>query len=334
MYQPFNFTEWLAIWYSHFDSTNPNGADGENMNHSDISTLNQKFAIAGQLEFVQDAGGLAIARINNAHAQASIALQGAHVMSFQPHGEHPVIWLSPAAKLAPGKSIRGGVPVCWPWFGAHASESGFPAHGFARTVPWQVVASEMLADGSTRVAFELPQSSIPSGQWPHPCRVHNVVTIGQALAVELATGNTGKAAFEIGEALHSYFVISDVDAVRISGLEGAVYLDKVDNMQRKTQAGAITITSEVDRLYVNTETECLIEDAGFKRRIRVAKRGSRSTVVWNPWVEKAAKMGDFGSDSGYRGMVCVESVNAAENVVSIEPGSTHSLAVAYSVEKI
>lgn len=304
------------------------------MSHADIFTLNQQFAIAGQLEFVQDTGGLVIARINNIHAQASIALQGAHVMTFQPRGEHPVIWLSPAAKLAPGKSIRGGVPVCWPWFGPHASESGFPAHGFARTVPWQVVASEALAHGSTRVTFELPQSSIPSGQWPHACRVRNIVTVGKDLTVELVTENTGNSAFEIGEALHTYFVISDVDAARINGLEGAAYLDKVDNMQRKIQAGAVTINTEVDRLYVNTEAECLIEDTGFKRRIRIAKRGSRSTVVWNPWLEKAAKMGDFGSDSGYRGMVCVESVNAAENVVSIPPGASHSLAVVYSVEKI
>jgi glucose-6-phosphate 1-epimerase len=304
------------------------------MNQSDISALNRKFAIAEQLEFVQDAGGLIIARVANFHAQASIALQGAHVMTFQPAGEQPVIWLSPAAKLAPGKSIRGGVPVCWPWFGPHATESGFPAHGFARTVPWQVTASVALPDGGTRITFELPQGSIPAAQWPHACRVRNIVTVGKALTVELVTENTGSTAFEIGEALHTYFAISDVDNIRITGLEGASYLDKVDNMQRKTQAGAVTIAAEVDRLYVNTETECVIEDAGFKRNIRVAKRGSHSTVVWNPWIEKAAKMGDFGSDTGYRGMVCVESANAAENVVNVAPGAAHTLHVAYSTESI
>jgi glucose-6-phosphate 1-epimerase len=304
------------------------------MNPSDISALNQKFAIAGQLEFVQDAGGLVIARIANALAQASIALQGAHVMTFRPNGEQPVIWLSPAAKLAPGKSIRGGVPVCWPWFGAHAGESGFPAHGFARTVPWRVAASEALPDGGTRIVFELPQSSIPAAQWPHACRLRNIVTVGKTLAVELVTENTGNSAFEVGEALHTYFAISDVDNMRISGLEGAEYLDKVDNWQRKTQTGAVAIAGEVDRLYLNTGTDCLIEDAGLKRRIRIAKRGSRSTVVWNPWAEKAAKMGDFGSDSGYRGMVCVESVNAAENVVRIAPGESHALHAAYSIEAV
>ncbi len=304
------------------------------MNQVDSATLNQKFGIAGQLEFAQDAGGLVIARINNQHAQASIALQGAHIMTFQPAGEQPVIWLSPAAKLVQGKSIRGGVPICWPWFGAHASESSFSGHGFARTVPWQVVSTEALADGSTRITFELPHSSIPSAQWPHACRTRNIVTVGKALTVELATENTGNTPFEIGEALHTYFAISDVSDMRITGLEGCTYLDKVGVAQSRTQQGAIQITSEVDRIYIDTAADCLIEDLGLKRRIRIAKRGSRSTVVWNPWVEKAAKMGDFGSDTGYRGMVCVESANAVNNVVSVAPGATHSLHVTYSAEEI
>ena len=304
------------------------------MNQSDIVTLNHKFAIDGQLEFAAEANGMVVARIANSHARSAIALQGAHILAFQPHAEAPLVWLSPAAKLAPGKSMRGGVPVCWPWFGAHATESSFPAHGFARTVPWQMAASEALPDGSTRITLELPQSAMPSAQWPHACRVRLVVTVGKTLALELITDNTGNAPFEIGEALHTYFAISDVDNVRITGLEDCIYLDKVDDFRRKTQAGAIIIAAEVDRLYVNAEADCLIEDRGLKRRIRIAKRGSRSTVVWNPWVEKAAKMGDFGSDTGYRGMLCVESVNAAENVVSVAPGATHSLRVVYSTEAV
>ena len=304
------------------------------MSQLDVTTLNQKFAIPGQLEFTEDVSGLIIACIANKQAQSTISLQGAHVMTFEPVGEKPVIWLSPAAKLVRGKSIRGGVPICWPWFGAHATDSTFPGHGFARTVPWQVTASEALSDGSTRITFELPQSSIPAAQWSYACRVRNIVTIGKEMIVELVTENTGQVMFEIGEALHTYFAISDVDKIRISGLEGCTYLDKVGDWQRKTQAGAITITAEVDRLYVDTESDCLIIDSGHKRCIRIVKRGCRSTVVWNPWVEKAAKMGDFGSDTGYRGMVCVESANAAENVVKVAAGATHSLHVAYSIEKI
>ncbi|MDO8412476.1 MAG: D-hexose-6-phosphate mutarotase [Gallionellaceae bacterium] len=300
------------------------------MSQQDVVTLQKNFSIRGQLDFIQDSSGLVVARIVNQHAQASIALQGAHIMTFQPTGEHPVIWLSPAAKLVAGKSIRGGVPICWPWFGAHATNSSFSGHGFARTVMWQVVGSEALPDGSTRIIFELPQSSIPAAQWPYSCRARNIVTVGKTLTVELVTENTGNTAFEIGEALHTYFAISDVGNMRISGLENCVYLDKVGAPQSRTQQGKIAITSEVDRIYIDTVADCVIEDSGFKRRIRIAKQGSRSTVVWNPWTEKAAKMGDFGSDTGYRGMVCVESANAANNVVSVAPGTTHALRVVYS----
>ena len=237
------------------------------MSQSEASTLNQKCSIAGHLDFAQDASGLIIARINNKHGQSDIALQGAHVMTFQPAGEQPVIWLSPAAKLVQGKSIRGGVPICWPWFGAHASDSSFPGHGFARTVPWQVTASATLPDGSTRITFELPQSSIPPAQWPHACRARLTATVGKTLSVELTTENTGHTAFEIGEALHTYFAISDVDNMAITGMEGCTYLDKVGAAQSRVQQGAIKITSEVDRIYLDTEADCLIADSGWKRRI-------------------------------------------------------------------
>ena len=300
----------------------------------DIATLNKNYGITDQLEFIQDAGGLIIARITNIHAQSAIALQGAHIMTFQPNGEKPVVWLSPAAKLVQGKSIRGCVPICWPWFGGHVSESAFPAHGFARTASWQVASSEALPDGSTRITFELPPSSIPPAQWPHRCNVRLIATVGMTLKVELITENTGNKPFEISEALHTYFTISDVDALCITGMEGCTYLDKVGVAQTRLQQGAIQIASEVDRIYIDTEGDCLIEDTGFKRRIRIAKSGSKSNVVWNPWIEKSAKMGDFGSDTGYRGMVCVESANAANNAVTIAPGDTHSLRVVYSTEKI
>jgi D-hexose-6-phosphate mutarotase len=302
------------------------------MSQSDVAALNEEFGIAGQLEFVLDAGGLVVVQITNGYAQSSIALQGAHIMTFQPANQQSVVWLSPAAKLLPGKSIRGGVPICWPWFGAHASEATFPSHGFARTALWQVIASEEMPDGSTHIIFELPQSSIPVSQWPHACRARLSVTVGKTLAVELTTENTGNTPFEIGEALHTYFVVSDVNEMRITGLEDCTYLDKVGIAEIRKQQGAIKINSEVDRIYIDSEGDCLIEDAGFKRRIRIAKSGSRSNVVWNPWIEKSAKMGDFGSDTGYRGMVCVESANAANNVVTVDPGTTHTLRVAYSTE--
>jgi D-hexose-6-phosphate mutarotase len=298
-----------------------------------LTELNERFAIGNHVQFKEIAEGIVVAEIANHHALANIALQGAHIATFQPRGEEPVIWLSPHAKFAPGKSIRGGVPICWPWFGAHKTGSKLPSHGFARTMPWDVLETKALPDGSTYIRFGLVESDITRTQWPHTSAVQLEVTVNNALRVELVTTNSGKAAFELGEALHTYFQISDVDKVIIRNLENCEYLDKVQDFARFTQKDSIVIDSEVDRVYVNTPAECVIEDKGLKRAIHIAKQGSHSTVVWNPWTEKADKMGDFG-ENGHRSMVCVESGNAMENVVTLAPGETHRLVAVYSVEKL
>lgn len=298
-----------------------------------LTELNQRFAIGNHVQFKEIADGMIIAEVANQHALANIALQGAHIATFQPRGEEPVIWLSPLAKFAPGKSIRGGVPICWPWFGPHKTDSKLPGHGYARTVPWDVLETKALPDGGTLLRFGIVESDATRAQWPHASTVQLEVTVGKALRVELITTNTGKVSFELGEALHTYFQISDVTKMTIRGLENCAYLDKVKDFARFTQQDGIVIGSEVDRVYVNTAADCVIEDKGMKRAIRIAKQGSMSTVVWNPWTEKADKMGDFG-ENGHRGMVCVESGNALENVVALTPGETHRLVAVYSVEKL
>ncbi|GAB4121354.1 MAG: D-hexose-6-phosphate mutarotase [Sideroxydans sp.] len=298
-----------------------------------LNLLNQRHAIENHVQLREIADGVIIAEVANQHALSNIALQGAHVATFQPRGEEPLIWLSPNAKFAPGKSIRGGVPVCWPWFGPHKTDSKLPGHGFARTVPWELQETKALADGSTFLRFGLLQNDSTRAQWPHACTAQLEVTVGKSLRVELVTTNTGKEAFELGEALHTYFQISDVGNMTLRGLEGCEYIDKVGETARRTQQGGIVITSEVDRVYLNTEADCVIEDKGLKRAIRIHKEGSRSTVVWNPWTEKAEKMGDFGPKL-HRDMVCVESGNALENVVNVAPGETHRLVAVYSVEKL
>ncbi|WP_296894615.1 dihydroxy-acid dehydratase [Thiobacillus sp.] len=295
-----------------------------------------RFAIPGQLSFRIGAGGLTYADIDNHGGRATICLQGAHVVSFRPKSQHaPVVWVSDAAKFAPGKSIRGGAPVCWPWFGAHASEASFPAHGFARTVPWTVTGSRKRNDAKTEITLQLVDNEQTRAQWPHATRLSLTVIVSDKLEMHLATTNTGTAPIQIGEALHTYLQISDVGSVTIAGLEGSTYHDKVDNFAKKKQSGAIALKSEVDRVYVNTPADCVIEDAGLNRRIRVAKTGSQSTIVWTPWTEKAEKMGDMGkgkSGAGWREMVCVESANAMDNVVTVAPGETHTMSVTYSVE--
>ncbi len=297
-----------------------------------------RFAIPGQLSFRVGAGGLTYADIDNHGGRATICLQGAHVVSFRPKSQQaPLVWVSDAAKFAAGKSIRGGAPVCWPWFGPHASEAAFPAHGFARTVPWNVIGSRKRNDAKTEITLQLADSEQTRAQWPHPTRLTLTVVVGDKLDMRLATTNLGDKPMQIGEALHTYLQISDVGAVKITGLEGCAFHDKVDNFASKKQSGAVALKGEVDRVYVNTPADCVIEDAGLKRRIRIAKTGSQSTIVWTPWTEKAEKMGDMGkgkSDEGWREMVCVESANAMDNVVAVAPGETHTMTVTYSTEPL
>ena len=295
--------------------------------------LNTQFGIKDQLSFREDASGLIVADIHNAQATASLCLQGAHLMTWQPKSQAvPVVWLSRDAKLAQGKSIRGGSPVCWPWFGAHATEASFPGHGYARTVPWRVIASGTEPNGATRLTLRLEESDKTRAQWPHASQLDLTVTIGEMLRMELTTENTGTTDFVIGEALHTYLHISDIGAVRVTGLDGCEYWDKVGGSVLKKQTGAISFAGETDRVYINTAATCLIEDDKLKRRIHIAKSGSLSTVVWTPWIEKANKMGDMGQPDGWREMVCVESVNAIENVVTVAAGAAHSLIVEYRAE--
>lgn len=303
-----------------------------------LTDLNARFAQPG-LKFVEGPGGLIFAEIDNAAGQATLCLQGAHVTTFRPKNQtEAVVWLSEAAKFAAGKSIRGGAPVCWPWFGPHASESSFPGHGFARTVMWEVTASAAPSDSETRLTLALVETEQSRAQWPHATRVALSVVVGEALSLTLSTTNHGSEAVTIGEALHTYLTIGDVGDIRITGLEGCEFVDKVEGSTRKTQTGAVTCTGEVDRVYVSTAAACVIEDPRLKRRLIIEKTGSNATVVWTPWAEKAEKMGDFGpmqdGAGGWRGMVCVETVNALENVVVIAPGETHSMSATYRAEAL
>lgn len=296
-----------------------------------INELNERFGIEGKIVFRVGPGGGIFVDVGNDEARATIALQGAQVIDWTPIGDKPVIWLSSEAKFATGKSVRGGAPVCWPWFGPHPSESAFPAHGFARTVPWEIAETRTLADGSTRLVFRLTGTEASRAQWPHPTQLESHVTVGKTLEVDLVTRNSGAGPVTIGQALHTYFSVGDIRKVSIRGLEDRPYLDKVEGFSRKIQSGAVTFTGETDRIYLESTGDCMIDDPVLDRSIRIAKRGSASTVVWNPWIDKAAKMGDMGED-GWMRMLCVENANAADDVRVLAPGAEHHLWVSYRVE--
>ncbi len=300
--------------------------------NTDIAVLNSCFGIDDQVVFKTISEHFSIVEIDNAHASASISLQGAHLMSWVPKGGEPVIWMSQEASFESGKPIRGGIPVCWPWFGDHSANSSLPAHGFARTALWEVIQTEALKDDTTLIAFRLIQEGGNHDGWPYSAELEIHFIIGDSLKIDLVTRNTGKSAITVGDALHTYFAVSDVRNITINGLDGCPYLDKVDGSeQKKQQVGDVQFDQETDRIYLESTEDCVIDDPGLKRRIRISKLNSESTIVWNPWIEKSERMGDLGKD-GYLNMVCVESANAADDVVLIAPGEKHHLWVRYSVE--
>ncbi len=292
-----------------------------------LQALNSRFGIPGVV-FSEGAGELVVVDVENPHARARVALQGAHLVDWTPRGEEPVIWLSEAARFAPGVAVRGGVPICWPWFGPHASDPELPQHGFARTTTLQVVAVERLADERTRLTFRLPDG-LGGPAFPHELELLYMVTIGRTLELDLVTRNAGETPITIGQALHTYFRVSDAAEVSVYGLEGCRYLDRVARGEG-VQDRPLRLTGKTDRVYLEAGRDCVLEDPGLARALRITKRNSRSTVVWNPGFPGAAQQGDYGP-SGSREMLCVETANAADDVVRLEPHAVHLLFARFSL---
>lgn len=283
----------------------------------------------------KDDKGLEYIEIENQYATAKIALQGAHVMHWQPKSaSEPVLWLSSNARFMPGRSIRGGVPVCWPWFGAHPTDSSYCPHGFARVVPWELKESSRLKNGTTRLLLEMTQTDLAKRQLSYPYVFTLEITVGNSLRMQMTTTNLANHPFMIGEAFHTYFNVSDVANTKITGLEDVVYSDKVEGYVRNVQHGALQFDGEFDRVYLSSGEDCLIHDSGYGRTIHVAKSGSNTTVIWTPGAEKAAQMGDMGTAEEWRKMLCVESANAMQNSVTIFPNETHTMVTEYSLETL
>ena len=304
--------------------------------NADIAALNASFGLGQELEFQRHPSGLVYARIRSALAEATIFLQGAHLTAWKPMAEpFPVIWLSSDARFVQGKGPRGGIPICWPWFGPAQEGSGLPAHGFVRTVPWQPVHSERLEDGRIRIDLAIASDTQTTALWPHSFRLVASFLIGTELSIELVTENTGTTPFSVGEALHTYFRVDDISGIEVDGLESIAYLDKTAAGDHGRQHGRIRFDGECDRVYLNAPSSSQILDPALKRRIHIEQAGAASVVVWSPGQEKADRLGDLGAvhdlRGGWRDMVCVESGNAFDNTVTVAPGGHHRLAVCYRV---
>lgn len=291
-----------------------------------------QYEIKDELEFVEIEHGFTYIEINNTRAHATISTYSGQVLSYRPKGQaHDLLFVSDKAYYEDGKAIKGGIPVCWPWFGPDPDDQGRPAHGFVRNRQWQVAASESLADGSTRVVMSLTDSDATRSIWPHPFRLSIEITVGDSLRVELVTHNSGAESVTISQALHTYFRVGDIGKVRVLGLEGTDYIDKVDGSTLKTQTGPVTINGEVDRIYTGVAGELVIDDASLGRKIHISSTGCSTAVVWNPWSETAASMADL-EDDDYKKMICVETANAGPETVEIAPGSEYRLQAAYTIE--
>ena len=295
------------------------------------SDLPERFAIAGHLSLGLDQHGLLRIDVANAYATAQLYLQGGHVARFQPAGHQAVLWMSGQSLFAHGKPIRGGVPICWPWFGPHASDRSLPAHGFARTRLWTLEETAALSDGRTRVVLVLRSDAETLAIWPHAFVLRYTITVGTTLELDLRCDNPGDAPFTCAEALHTYLTVGDVRQIRVGGLTGTTYVDKVRQAERFTEAGDVTIAGETDRVYLGTATTCTVTDPLLGRRLVIAKEGSQATVVWNPWIAKAKAMADFG-DEEWPAMVCVETANALDHALVIPPGGSHHLVARISAE--
>ena len=298
----------------------------------DLQTLTDSFAILGVLAF-DETGELASvrARITTPACTAELYLHGAHLTHWQPAGHGPVLFLSEQSSFAPDKPIRGGVPVIFPWFGPRTgARTDGPLHGFARIETWDLAFAALSGDD-----LHLTLTLAPTGQSRalgfDNFSVALQLILGETLTMRLTVANQSTEPMPVAEAFHTYFTVGDATQVRITGLAGAEYLDKTDHFNRKLQTDPVITLTGCNRpsLFLNTTTAVTLEDPTLRRAISVAKQGSQSTVVWNPW----AALPDMADDA-WRGMTCVETANAADNAMTIAPNSTHTMEAVISVQSL
>jgi glucose-6-phosphate 1-epimerase len=293
--------------------------------------LAEQFDIPGALRFEDSPGGLARAVLSTRDAEADLYLQGAHLTHWTPRGQRPVLFVSSKSVFAPGKAIRGGVPIIFPWFGARGEGKPGPAHGFARTVEWSI-ESTRLRDGNVEITLALGPNDATRGFFDRAFHLRFRVVVGSTLEMELETRNDGKELFTFEEALHTYLAVADSRQTSVAGLEETDYIDKTDGFKRKRLGKEpVRIAKETDQVHLNTTSTCVVHDPVWNRRITIEKQGSDSTVIWNPWIEKTGGMSDMAAES-WQEMLCVETANAADNAVHLAPGGSHKLTATIRVD--
>lgn len=299
----------------------------------DIAQANDEFGIPGVLSICAGSGGLPLISIENSLASASISIHGGQVLSYRPvSNSDDLLFVSERAHFQPDKAIKGGIPVCWPWFGPDPEQRGRPDHGFVRSRPWRLLSTEARVDGGTGVLLGLRDDDSSRALWPHAFSLEIEITVGETLDLALTTRNSGDRPIEISQALHAYFKVGDVRQAQVLGLAGHEYIDKVVEGARATQSGPINVDGPVNRIYQETTDTLIIDDPSLGRSIHIEREGSRSAVVWNPWIEQSRAMNDFADDE-YLRMICVETTNAADDSLSIAANESRRLTTRYRIHE-
>jgi len=291
-----------------------------------------RFEIPGTAEVVPGNGGLPKVRIASPAAVGEIYLHGAHVTSWKPAGEEEIFFLSSRSRWEDGHAIRGGVPVCFPWFRGKPGDPQSPAHGFVRTTAWRIESIAQVG-GAVAVTMFTESDERTKKWWPAEFRLLHRVTFGRELSLELVVTNTGRTSLRFEEALHAYYRVGNVEIVRARALDALHYYEGTDLHHKQNQLGDIMIGSETDRIYLNTKDTIELEDPLLHRRICVAKENSRTTVVWNPWAQKEHSLSDFADDE-WKKMICIEPSNVSDFAVNLAPGQQHSMKSAVRIVNI
>lgn len=298
----------------------------------DLADLDRRFGIPEIARVLEGRGGLARIEITGPFAQGEMYVHGAHVTSWRPAGAEEVLFLSTKSRWEDGQAIRGGVPICFPWFRGKADDPQAPAHGFVRTRSWQLYS---IAESNNGVAVTMFIES--DGQtrrwWPGEFRLVHRVTFGADLKLELICINTGETRFRFEEALHTYNRVADVKDVQLRGLDGTRFLDNTASNKEKTQLGDVTIAAQTDNAFMNTQSAVDLRDPKMGRRIRLQKSNSNATVVWNPWQEGASRLRDLG-EGEWKQFLCVEASNIIGAGVELAPGQEHTMSAVVSVAKL
>lgn len=290
-----------------------------------VAALKERFGIPGVAEILTGNGGLAKVVVSAPEATGEMYLHGAQVTSWISSGRNEALYVSPNSIWQDGRAIRGGVPICFPWFGDKQGDPSAPAHGFVRTKSWELEGIESRGEG-IEVTMSTTSDDVTRKWWPFDFRLICRGTFARGLQIDLIVTNSGSSAFWFEEALHAYFAVGDAESALVHGLDATRYIDKTDNRVQKLQSGDIYITAETDRVYLDTTGPVELVDLATSRRIHIWKQSSQTTVVWNPWMEKSIALKDLGPEQ-WKEFVCIETANVAPLALKLEPGETHTMVV-------